>query len=293
MQRSPSLISLERGMAGTQQLGLLSLPFEIREMIYELLLISEQWIIVETKYGYSIRRDELSCYKLSKHWVGDPETGWSAQFLRVCKLFHAEASHFLYGRNKFELSLKTLERTFLPTIGKCNASCIRYVELAQTDLPRFTATYTVPTVLSSLPSLRCLYLTPIVQGPCRHECQYFCKHTPSHLKILVLRLAHLVTTTHPHLKWFLEFKGEAHRSRAKMWYKFSDDESSKHPPRPHEHPDYRRQISNPRPKPGLEVMGEVVDIEQQLTRVKVVKVRTGRIVHRTPPSVADRPAWRL
>jgi hypothetical protein len=222
-------------------------------MIYKLLLVSDQWIIAETNFARSIHRDKLYCYKLSKLGVGGPEIGWSAQFLRVCKLFHAEASSFLYGSNSFELSIKTLEQVFLPTIGLRNASFVRYMELAQMGLGRFKATYTIPTVLKALPNLRCLYFTPIIQGPCTGECRHFCKHTPSRLKILVLRLAHLVTPTHPHLKWLLEFKCDTYRSEAKTWYKFSDDESKKHPPRPHEHPDFLHQLSNPRLRAKLSI----------------------------------------
>lgn len=190
----------------------------------------------------------------------------------------------MYGHNKFELSLETLRTMFLPTIGDRNASFIRYMEIARTELGAFKATYAIPTVLQAFPNLRCVYFTPIIKTNCGNECQYFCKHTPSHLKILVLRLAHLITNDHPHLKWLLEFKHDAYSSPNNMWYKLSDDESNKHPSRPHENPNRHAPHPHPRPRLEYEVAGEVVDIEQQLTRVKVVRVKTGRI---------ERPAWRV
>ena len=293
MHRLPVLTRLERDMASTPSSRLLSLPYEIREMIYKLLLVSEQWIIVETRCDPSTQQDKLYCYQLPNIWIGAPsDTGWSAQFLRVCKLFHAQASRILYERNKFEMALRIMQQTFLPTIGQTNASYIRYLELAQTELGSFKATYTIPAVLSSLPSLRCLYFTPTVQGLCNSECRYFCRHTPSQLKIVVLRLARLIITTHPHLKWFQQFECFSPYESKKKFYKLSDDEGNKHPPRPREHPDYLHRLSNPRPHPDSHIVGEVLDVEEQLAKVKVIKVRTGRIIHRTPASVPDRPAWR-
>jgi hypothetical protein len=168
-----------------------------------LLLISDQWIVAETKSTKGTKPDKLYCYKLPfprvakhDHNVG----GWSAQLLRVCKLFDEEASQFLYGHNKFQLSLKTLQETLLPIIGTRNASYVRYMDLSQIELSRFKATYTIPTVLQVLPNLRCLYFAAVSQGPCTNDCQFFCKHTPSQLKIQVLRMAYLITTTHAHLK---------------------------------------------------------------------------------------------
>lgn len=265
-------------------------------MIYRLLLVSDQWIIAERQGLQHTNRTpcyDLYCYKLAETWRKHPETGWSAQFLRVCKHFHAEASQFLYGHNKFELSFATLEEAFLPTIGTRNASFIRYMEIARTGFDRSKATDRIPKVLNALPSLRCLYFTPVIETSCGNECQYFCKHTPSQLKILVLRLAYLVTTEHPHLKWLLEFKHYPSTSPSLLWYKFSDDESNKHPPRPHQHPQPQRRYWHARPRLDYEVTGDVVDVEEQLCRVKVVKVRTRTRTHRSPLPIGHRPVWRV
>ena len=105
-------------MADAQQLGLLSLPYEIREMTYELLIISDQWIIAEMRFVRSIQWDELYCCKLSKVRVCSPEIGSCAQFLRACKLFLAKTSQFLYGHNSFELSLKTLGQPPFPLLAQ-------------------------------------------------------------------------------------------------------------------------------------------------------------------------------
>jgi hypothetical protein len=283
-------------MADTRQPGFLRLPYEIREMIYKLLLISDQWIIVEAEFIKATRPDKLYCYKLPSPRVANHDFnvgGWSAQLLRVCKLFDEEASQFLYGHNKFELSLKTLQEAFLPIIGTRNASYVRYMNLARTELGRFKATYTIPTVLQALPNLRCLYFTAVSQGLCTNECRFFCKHTPSQLKIQVFRMAHLITTTHAHLKWFLEFRCSAHQSPAQMSYKLSDDESNRHPQRSHQHIDIPYGFSNPQPMSSCEVLGEVLDIEKELTKVKVIRVKVVRSVQRTPLPIAERPAWRI
>ena len=279
-------------MADTTPPGFLRLPYEIREMIYKLLLVSDEWIIAERKPVVPTdapKYRELWCYKLPTVWNNDPETGWSAQFLRVCKYFHAEASEFLYGHNKFQLSLRTLASKFLPTIGTRNASFIRHMDIARTEFDKPNTTSTISIALQGLPNLRCLYFTPTAT-PCTEACHYFCKHTPSQLKILVLRLALSVTTDHPHLKWFLEFSEDPPSFPHKKWYKFSDDESNQHPPRPHEHPETSRRYWHRRPRLEHEGVGHVLDIEEQLTRVKVVRVKTGKRVQKEP---VPRPAWRI
>ena len=268
----------------------------MREIIYKLLLISDQWIVAETKSIKGTKPDKLYCYKLPFPGVANYKSifgGWSAQLLRVCKLFDGEASQFLYGHNKFRLSLGTLQETFLPTIGTRNASYVRYMNLSRIELGRFKATYTIPTVLQALSNLRCLCFTAVSQGPCTNDCQFFCKHTPSQLKILILRMAYLITTTHAHLKWFLEFKCTAHQSPAQMWYKLSDDESNRHPQQLHLHVNTHYWLSDPPPMSSCEAPGEVLDLEKQLTRVKVVRVKISRSVQRAPLPISERPAWRM
>jgi hypothetical protein len=274
-------------MTDPKEPGFLRLPYEIREMIYKLLLVSDQWVIVDRKSVNSTNspgRYKLWCCRVFK--TRTSESGWSAQFLRVCKYFHADAPQFLYGHNKFELSLETLVQTFLPAIGTRNASFVRYMEIAPTELGRFKATHTIPNVLQAFPNLRCIYFTPIITSSCSRECQYFCKHTSSQRKILVLRLGHIVTSGHPYLKWLLEFKDAAYMSRNNVWYKLSDDESNKHPKRIDPSPYLRPQLND-------DVVGDVIDMEEQVSRIKTVKVRTGRHVHTNPVPVAERPAWRV
>src|SRR5271163_3680111 len=139
-------------MADTRQPGVLRLPYEVREIIYKLLLISDEWIIAEAQFIKANKSDRLYCYKLPRVPYGSCNAGgWSAQLLRVCKLFDGEASQLLYGHNKFKLSLKTLQETFLPTVGTGNASYVRYMDLSRIELSRFKAAYTIPTVLQALP----------------------------------------------------------------------------------------------------------------------------------------------
>jgi hypothetical protein len=44
---------------------------------------------------------------------------------------------------------------------------------------------------------------------------------------------------------------------------------------------------------NYEVAGDVVDIEEQLTRIKVIRVPTGRYVSRVSLPAAKRPPWRV
>jgi len=44
---------------------------------------------------------------------------------------------------------------------------------------------------------------------------------------------------------------------------------------------------------SCKVLEEVVDIEKELARVKVVRVKIAQSVQRTPLPIAERPAWRI
>src|SRR5437762_1666090 len=154
-------------MADTRQPGFLRLPYEIREIIYKLLLISDKWIFLQPHFIKANKPVKLYCCSFSEDPDNDHNTAsWSVQLLRVCKLFDGEASQLFYGHNKFKLSPETLQETFLPTIGVRNASYIRYVDLSWTELGTFKATHTIPTALQVLPNLRCLYFATTSQGPC-------------------------------------------------------------------------------------------------------------------------------
>jgi hypothetical protein len=91
----------------------------------------------------------------------------------------------------------------------------------------------------------------------------------------------------------LEFKYSAHQSPAQIWYKLSDDESNRHPQRSRQLMNTPYWLSDPPPKSSYEAPGEVLDIEKELTRVKVVRVKIFRSVQRAPLPIAERPAWRM
>ena len=94
----------------------LTLPRELRDKVYELCLLKQEplepW------------RDHYQRQRLT--------TG----LLRVNKTVHREASLLLYGSNHFDFAEANSEdiASFLKTIGRNNAECIRHVRI---DFPRF------------------------------------------------------------------------------------------------------------------------------------------------------------
>jgi len=94
----------------------LSLPSELRNGIYELILLHQEPIDPWVNY---IRRQELT-----------------PGLLRANKAVHREASSLFYAQNRFDFTKGTLEdvASFLEQIGSNNAAYIRHICV---DFPRF------------------------------------------------------------------------------------------------------------------------------------------------------------
>ena len=95
---------------------LLSLPRELRNQIYELVLLHPQPIEPFSHYG----------------WQQHSLLG----LLSVNKMVHREASSIFYGQNRFDLFYVTCETlaSFWGQIGRNNADCIRHIYIRFPDV---------------------------------------------------------------------------------------------------------------------------------------------------------------
>lgn len=266
--------------------GFLDLPWELRTPIYQFLLMAERGTVTELCTSLSQN------YKLYRRTVfkaggaGEPNFGWSAQFLRVCKLVHAEATPFLYKHMYFEMELLTLHRGFLCTYG---ASHIRYLELRCTEFGQLEATRTFPSMISACPDLRFFKFsvtpsTPDIYG-CHLSCNavHPCVRHQGQLNLLVLTFAKIITTTHPHLRLLTEFRLQP--ASCPSWYKMSDAETYEHPPRSYDRPTHRLT-------PEYDERGHFIDIEERVGELETVKKRAEKVKHDSKP-ISKRPPWRV
>jgi len=103
-------------------LGFLSLPAEVRNMIYRLVL----------------------CYPSPAGRQYEGRLDWGAQLLRTCRQIHAEALPILYGENIFEIEIYN---TWGPNFGNVqypgvldDRRCSGTASTAQQHLQRFSVT---------------------------------------------------------------------------------------------------------------------------------------------------------
>ncbi|ESZ92954.1 hypothetical protein SBOR_6673 [Sclerotinia borealis F-4128] len=92
----------------------LSLPRELRNSIYELLLVFEESI------------------RMNNHLTPQKLQDFTPGLLRANKIIHSEASFILYAQNRF--TLYDSSESFFEKIGRNNASSILYICI---DFPRF------------------------------------------------------------------------------------------------------------------------------------------------------------
>ncbi|KAL5370961.1 hypothetical protein DPSP01_014569, partial [Paraphaeosphaeria sporulosa] len=92
-----------------------SFPSELRNKIYELLLLQQEPI---------------------DPWVGYIRQELTPGLFRANKIVHREASSLFYALNRFDFTMRTPEdvASFLEQIGRNNADCIRHICI---DFPTF------------------------------------------------------------------------------------------------------------------------------------------------------------
>src|SRR5436305_13373930 len=97
-------------MSFQQQFSFLTLPAEIRVVIYEATLVSEKPIDMELRQSVNQRP------KINSMW------------LRLCRQTQQEAAPILYGKNTFSLVFHNRHAIeFIEVIGKENASLIKRI----------------------------------------------------------------------------------------------------------------------------------------------------------------------
>jgi hypothetical protein len=97
-----------------------SLPSELRNQIYELVLLHQE--LIDPRVDY------------------DPQQKLTPRLLRANKTVHREASSLFYGQNRFDFTMGTPEdvASFLGQIGRKNADYIRHICV---DFPKFLYLY--------------------------------------------------------------------------------------------------------------------------------------------------------
>ena len=97
------------------------LPFDIRTLIYQLVLCSED--VLEIGHKVPVRY-----YPLQPDLIELGTKDVTCGLLQTCRLFHREATHLLYSGNTFSISGYNLESFLyglLDTISQYNAAAIR------------------------------------------------------------------------------------------------------------------------------------------------------------------------
>ncbi|KAH8590388.1 hypothetical protein B0O99DRAFT_634781 [Bisporella sp. PMI_857] len=99
----------------------LSLPGELRDIMYELLLVLDEPIVSPTRPSPQYNRPQLQTTLQKLH----------IDILLANKMIHREASSVLYGQNRFDLTKCTSEQVslFVTQIGRHNSSHIRYIHI--------------------------------------------------------------------------------------------------------------------------------------------------------------------
>ena len=97
-----------------------SLPCELRNQIYELVLLHQEVINPWDCYDLRQLRQELTL-----------------ELFNVSKIIHREASWLFYAQNRFDFSMGSPEdvASFLGQIGRNNSDCIRHICV---DFPKFS-----------------------------------------------------------------------------------------------------------------------------------------------------------
>lgn len=155
---------------------LLSLPPELRNQIYDHLLVADRTVRI---IGHCRRREGLQAWQDFSPWstawfrrspaplntspkpVTDPCRQKLNKFhtavLQTCRLVHVEAAHVLYRDNTFSLLHSSAQLAFLRTIGATNIRSLRVlrVEIVAEAMSVHTSALALLAEASGLRSYRC------------------------------------------------------------------------------------------------------------------------------------------
>lgn len=141
----------------------LSVPIEIRELIYDIIFEPTATIKIsaaaqrEYEYNTTTGTESTSFPADFESWAITPHPR-SSQLLRVCRQFHIEASPFLYSLRTFDLTARESGKLLLHNIGPECFSKIRYISLDWDALQTFAWDLSKDDCRRGMAGLRCIQI---------------------------------------------------------------------------------------------------------------------------------------
>lgn len=144
-------------------LTLLTIPLEIRVLIYGILFSPSEHIAVTAAPQYE---DEEARFRLTNSTTWSTESGsWamtprplSSQLLRVSQQLYAEALPFLYSRRIFDLTARDTLKILLHNIGPRSFASIKRIVIEWDELEQFAWDLKKPEYIEALSGLSCIQI---------------------------------------------------------------------------------------------------------------------------------------
>lgn len=144
-------------------LTLLTIPLELREIVYDLLFTPSQQISVIAAPRHE---DEEDLQRSNNSTTWSVESGsWamaprllSSQLLRVNRQLHAEALPFLYSRRMFDVTARDTLKILMHNTGPKNFSYIKNILIDWEELEQFAWNLKKPEYRTSLSGLNCVQI---------------------------------------------------------------------------------------------------------------------------------------
>lgn len=146
-----------------KSLKLLTIPLELRELIYAIVLSPNKQICVTAAPRYE---DEEDLQKLNNSTTWSVESGsWAmqphdlnSQVLRVSRQVHAEALPFLYSRRIFDVTARDTLKILMHNTGPKNFSYIKQIIIDWDELEQFAWNLKKPEYRAGLSGLSCVQI---------------------------------------------------------------------------------------------------------------------------------------
>ena len=147
----------------TISLTFLTVPLEIRELVYDMLFSSRKQVFVTAAPQHE-NEDELQRLNNSTTWSVESGTwamtpqSMSSQLLRVNRQIHSEALPFLYSQRIFDLTARDTLKILMRNVGPTNFSNIKHVTIEWDELQQFAWELKKPEYILGLSGLNCVQL---------------------------------------------------------------------------------------------------------------------------------------
>lgn len=144
-------------------LTFLTLPLEIRELVYDILFSPRKQIFVTAAPQHE-NEDELQRLNNSTTWSVESGT-WamtpqlmSSQLLRVNRQLHSEALPFLYSQRIFDLTARDTLKILMHNVGPKNFGNIKHIIIDWDELEKFAWELKKPEYILGLSGLNCVQI---------------------------------------------------------------------------------------------------------------------------------------